>query len=43
MEKQIFVLSSYYMSMVQGEKRDGETHAKGNMVAGLGKSIFTIK
>lgn len=30
-----FCSFSYYMSMVQGEKRDGETHAKGNMVAGL--------
>lgn len=30
-----FVSFSYYMSMVQGEKRDGENFAKGNMVAGL--------
>lgn len=30
-----FVSFSYYMSMVQGEKREGENHAKGNMVAGL--------
>ena len=30
-----FCSFSYYMSMVQGEKREGEGHAKGNMVAGL--------
>lgn len=30
-----FCSFSYYMSMVQGESREGEKHAKGNMVAGL--------
>ena len=30
-----FCSFSYYMSMVQGEKREGENHVKGNMVAGL--------
>ena len=30
-----FVSFSYYMSMVQGEKREGENFAQGNMVAGL--------
>ncbi|KAF1298334.1 6-phospho-beta-glucosidase [Enterococcus sp. JM4C] len=30
-----FCSFSYYMSMVQGEHREGESFAKGNMVAGL--------
>lgn len=30
-----FVSFSYYMSMVEGVEREGEVHAKGNMVAGL--------
>lgn len=30
-----FCSFSYYMSMVQGEVRENETYAKGNMVAGL--------